>query len=380
MLNDLLIEMQLSDIIIQKIRKEGPVSFHDFMEIALYYPEKGYYTTSQDKIGVAGDFYTSSSLTPAFGAMIGRQLEEMWDVLGKNEFSIVEYGAGTGALCHDILDYLKKNKKFYDHLNYCIIEKSAAMREKEKLHLHDKVYWYETIKDIPEITGCILSNELIDNFSVHQVVMEDELMEVFIGYDNGFVELLKPASNVLKDYLAELKVVLPKGFRTEINLEATEWIKEIAESLQMGYVLTIDYGYPSASLYSESRRSGTLLSYNKHKIIDNIYLNIGEQDITSHVNFSALKHWGLKSGLLCCGITKLTDFLLALGFKDYLRNALTLETGQDLLSLVRKESFLTHTLLVDMGTKFKVLIHGKGIENTDLTGLKVFNIAMTGAL
>ena len=362
----------LSELIIQKIKKDGPISFHDFMEMALYYPELGYYTSVEDKIGKKGDFYTSSSLTPAFGAMIGRQLEEMWTILGGKAFTIVEYGAGTGFLCHDILDYLKKNPELYDKLNYCIIEKSPVMREKEKIHLHvhgGKLSWHDSIDDIPEITGCVLSNELLDNLSVHQVVMEDELMEVFVDYENDFVELLQPAKKTLKDYMTELDVVLPKGFRTEINLEATEWIKEIAVSLKKGYVLTIDYGYLSSELYKDYRRRGTLICYNKHKINDDPYRDIGEQDITSHVNFSALQHWGLKNGLDCCGFTDQAHFLLALGFKDYLRKAN--EQGQDIIQMVKKESFLTHTLLVDMGSKYKVLIQQKGISKQELLGLKL---------
>ncbi len=366
--------MLLSEIIIQRIREEGPISFHDFMEMALYYPEKGYYTSAQNKIGKTGDFYTSSNLTPAFGAMIGKQLEEMWDISGRNNFTIVEYGAGTGVLCQDVLDYLQNNKQFYDQLNYYIIEKSPIMREKQKAHLHQKVSWHNTIQDIPEITGCILSNELLDNFSVHQVVMEDELMEVFVDYKNGFAELLKPAKKALTDYMAELNVVLPKGFRTEISLEATQWIKEIAASLKKGYVITIDYGYPSDELYSERRSSGTLVCYNNHTINDNPYIDIGEQDITSHINFSALNHYGSKYGLIGCGLTNQAGFLLALGFKDYLRKTLTFEAGQDVISMVKKESFLTNTLLVDMGFKFKVLIQRKGISKNDLLGLKLIVI------
>lgn len=362
--------MLLSEIIIQRIKEEGPVSFHDFMEMALYYPEKGYYTSKQNKIGKTGDFYTSSSLTPAFGAMIGRQIEEMWDILGRNNFTIVEYGAGTGILCHDILSYLKNNEKLYEQLNYCIIEKSPVLRQRQKALLHEKVSWHTTIQDIPEITGCILSNELLDNFSVHQIVMEDELMEVFVDYKNDFVELLKPAKKELTDYMAELNVVLPKGFRTEINLEATEWIKDIAASLQKGYVITIDYGYTSNELYSERRRTGTLLCYNKHTINDDLYHNIGEQDITSHVNFSALCHYGLKNQLQCCGLSNQANFLLALGFKDYLRKILISEPGQDVISMAKKESFLSNTLIMDMGHKFKVLIQQKGIAEKELSGLK----------
>lgn len=363
--------MQLTDVIIRRIQEQGPLSFHDFMEMVLYYPEKGYYTSPKNRIGTTGDFYTSSSLTPAFGATIGRQLEEIWDIMGKKEFTVVEYGAGTGALCHDILDYLKANRELYNQLHYCIIEKSAAMRENEKAHLPEKVRRYDKIQDIPEINGCILSNEVPDNFPVHQVVMAGELMEVFVGYNNGFVEMLQPAPQALKDYMAELEVVLPNGFRTEINLEATEWIKEIATSLKKGYIITIDYGYLSEELYSERHSRGTLLSYNKHRVHENIYLNIGEQDITSHVNFSALHHFGLKNGLQNCGLTNLADFLLSLGFKGHLQKILTWEADHDLLTLVKKESFITHTLLIDMGFKYKVLIQGKGITKTDLLGLKL---------
>jgi SAM-dependent MidA family methyltransferase len=159
-------------------------------------------------------------------------------------------------------------------------------------YLSEKVSWHDSIRDIPGFSGCILSNELLDNFSVHQAVMEDELMEVFVDYKNGFVEMLQPAKKELSDYLAELNVVLPKGFRTEINLEATEWIREIATFLEEGYVITIDYGNASSELYSKSKRCGTLLCYHNHSINDSAYTDIGEQDITSHVNFSALCHWG----------------------------------------------------------------------------------------
>ena len=224
--------MLLSEIIIQKIQKEGPISFHDFMEMSLYYPALGYYNALKTTIGKEGDFYTSPHLTPAFGAMIAKQIEQMWSITGEEAFTIVEYGAGTGILCHDILDYLKSNSKLYDGLTYCIIEKSAVMKQRQQTHLYEKVSWYNNIYDIPAITGCILSNELIDNFSVHQVVMDDGLMEVFVDYKNGFVELLQPANKTLKEYMAELGVQLPKGFRTEINLEAREWLKEIAASLK----------------------------------------------------------------------------------------------------------------------------------------------------
>ena len=353
--------MSLTDIIIQRIKDEGPISFRDFMEMALYYPELGYYSSGDDKIGKTGDFYTSSSLTPVFGAMIAKQLEEMWQILGKQQFTIVEYGAGTGLLCQDILRYLKQNEKLYDQVTYVIIEKSLAMQQKQKKQLHEKVSWYDSIEDVGPINGCVLSNELLDNFSVHQVVMKDELMEVFVDYKNDFVEVLRPAEIELTNYLAELEVSLPKDFRTEINLEATKWLRQIADALQSGYILTIDYGYTSTELYRSSRSCGTILCYRGHQVNDDPYQEIGKQDITSHVNFSALTRWGEKNGLTCSGLTNQAQFLLAMGYRDYVIS--TAEPGKNMIETAKKIALLNHTLLIDMGNKFKVLIQQKGISN-----------------
>ena len=356
----------LEEIIIEKIRNTGPVSFHDYMEMCLYYPEAGYYTSPGNKIGKNGDFYTSSYVSPIFGAMIARQLEEMWKILGEKKFTIIEYGAGTGFLAHDILNYLRNNCKFYEQLQYCIIEKSPVMREMEKTILPDIVKWYDSIEDIPgEISGCVLSNELLDNFSVHQVLMENELMEVFVNYKDAFFESLKPAGTILQNYFNELHVSLPKGFRTEINIEATEWIKNITARLREGFVLTIDYGYPSAELYRGYRRDGTLICYYNHSVNDNPYQYIGEQDITSHVNFSALHHWGKKNGLDGCGFIDQADFLVNLGFENYLE-----EIKKQKNHIHFNAALLKNILLEDMGRKFKVLIQSKGIIKPDLTGLR----------
>src|SRR6187455_1109095 len=234
----------LAEIIKNKIRDQGPISFHDFMEMALYYPESGYYTSAPDKIGKHGDYYTSPYLTNVFGNVIAKQLEEMWILTGKKDFAIVEYGAGMGSLCNDILDKLKQNEDFFKNLRYCIIEKSEAMRQKERKIIghdliNDKIAWYDSIEELPPFTGCVLANEVLDNFSVHKVIMkENELKEIFVDYDNGFIELLKPALENLKEYFIDLGIDLPNNFSAEINLEAIEWIKRISSILEKGFVLT----------------------------------------------------------------------------------------------------------------------------------------------
>lgn len=361
-------QQPLREIIIQRIRQHGPISFRDFMEMSLYYPGLGYYTSGSEKIGADGDYYTSPWLTSIFGEMIAKQLEEMWKILDKKHFTIVEFGGGNGSLCKDIIQQLEKNDELYEKLHYCIIEKKGRVADDEKLSLPGKLSWHESIADIPVLNGCILSNELIDNFSISQVVMQDELMEVFVDYKNEFVELLLPASDELKDYLAQLQVKLPKRFRTEINLQAIDWIKDIACHLQKGFVLTIDYGYCSSDLYNTNRNDGTLVCYHQHDVNYCPYINIGKQDITTHVNFSALNYWGIKNGLECNGFTNQANFLLGLGLTDHI-NKREQETKSDIASNSRK-ALLLRSFLSDMGRKFKVLIQNKGIPKPLLSGLQ----------
>ncbi|MGZ8523933.1 MAG: class I SAM-dependent methyltransferase [Chitinophagaceae bacterium] len=368
------ISSSLTEIIIQKIRRHGPISFRDFMEMSLYYPGLGYYTSANDKIGKDGDFYTSVWLTAVFGEMVAKQLEEMWTILGKEDFTIVEYGGGNGSLCRDILRQLQHNPELYAKLHYCIIEKKGRTPEHEKLVIPGKLSWHESIQEIPPMTGCILSNELLDNFAINQVMMKDELMEVWVDYKDGFVELLHPASRELKNYLEQLQVNLPKGFRTEISLQAVDWIKDIAGVLQKGFVLTIDYGSPSPDLYNPCRSAGTLVCYHKHTKNYCPYINIGNQDITAHVNFSALYHWGLKNGLQYSGFTNQASFLLGLGLTEHLnkqeQNSKT-DPGDK-----TKKAVMLHTFLADMGRKFKVLIQNKGIQKPRLSGLQFSQLSI----
>ncbi|HEX3934604.1 MAG TPA: SAM-dependent methyltransferase [Puia sp.] len=362
--------LELSTHIREHIRKHGAMSFRDFMETALYHPELGYYMRSREKIGQAGDFYTSSCLGPVFGAMIAKQLAQMWELSGESEFTVVEFGAGTGMLCQDILDYFRDYTTRYGQLSYVIIEKSPVMREKERALLPEKVCWHDSLETLGPFTGCVLSNELLDNFAVHQVVMQDELMEVFVDDRGGLVEILRPAASDLKDYFAGLEVQLPEGHRSEINLEALDWLRQVSCYIQKGFVITIDYGYLSGDLYSACRSRGTLLCYNRHRVNENFFMDIGCQDITSHVNFSALRNRGREFGLNCCGLTTQAEFLLALNFKDYLRSQKTKDA--DVLQLAMQEARMTRTLLIDMGSKFKVLIQHKGMQPVTLTGLTSF--------
>jgi SAM-dependent MidA family methyltransferase len=298
--------------------------------------------------------------------MLARQIEEMWYLLKTTEFTVVEYGASSGLLCSDILHALKNNQELYKGLQYHIIEKNLNSEIKYE---NEKVYCHRAISEISEFTGCVLSNEVVDNFPVHLVVMENELMEVFIDYKDDFVEQRRPASALLKEYLGQLQIDLPKGFRTEINLNAINWIAEIASAMKKGFVITIDYGFPSRELYSNKRSVGTLVCYHKHRTNFCPYVHIGEQDITAHVNFSALHHWGLQNGLNLCGFTSQSHFLLSLGLCTYLKEAEKVANTQ--FENSREKAWLLHTFLMEMGQKLKVLIQDKGLGQVQLSGLRI---------
>ena len=358
--------MQLDEIIINKIKKEGPVSFRDYMEMALYYPSLGYYNSEVNKIGKEGDYYTSPVLSSFFGEMIGKQMEEMWMVLDKKPFTIVEYGAGTGALCSGILEYLKNNFTLFENLKYVIIEKSESMRKSQEKRFPEKVKWYNSIKEAGPINGCILSNEVLDNFAVHKVVMKEKLMEVFIDLDLN--EILKPAGEELKKYFDEQQITLPVNYTTEVNLQAIDWTKEMALNLNKGFVFTIDYGFNANDLYNEKRNEGTLICYKGHEINTDYYSNIGQQDITAHVNFTALSHWGKKFGLECMGFTTQANFLRSMGLMNYLRK---LEM-QDSVETKNSISQI-NKLMMGMGNKFKLLVQKKEISQKFLTGLQFAN-------
>jgi SAM-dependent MidA family methyltransferase len=297
--------------------------------------------------------------------MVAKQLEEIWQLLKESSFSVVEYGAGSGRLCHDILSYLRNNKELYGSLTYFIIEKSPVMVAAGKLLLpefNDKVRWIGTISETRGIRGCVLSNELPDNFAVHRVMMNNGLKEIFVDYRDDFTEVLVPANPILETYLHRQNILLQPGQQAEICPEAASWISDIGRWLQRGFVLTVDYGYPAAELYHPRRTSGTLLCYHRHSRNTDPYKHIGEQDITTHVNFSALLHNGFEAGLESCGFTTQSCFLSALGMAGYLRQ---LEQGgckaQDLAAV---------RCLADMGQKFKVLAQQKNTGGLSLTGMQ----------
>ena len=362
--------MELRDIIIREIREHGPLTFHDYMERALYYPGLGYYNSPGEKIGKGGDFFTSPAYTGLFGEMIGKQIAEMISLCGGNKkFTILEFGAGQGLLCHDILTYLWNETPYGSRIQYCILEKSSELRRRQQERLPKQVRWIDDVTELIPFNGCMLANEVLDNFAVHIVKKEaGTLWELHVDYKEGeLVEGWQPASAQMYNYVEALQVDIPDGCRVEVNLEALLWLERISQVVEKGFIVLVDYGGTSRELYTTARNTGTLLCFHKHQINFDPFRNIGRQDITAQVNFSAIADCAGKYGLQLAGYTSQANFLLALGFSAQLRK---LEmAGRDNPGLA-KQLDLIQTFFLEMGTKIKVLIFQKGFEKFHLTGMQ----------
>ncbi len=347
----------------------GPIPFARFMELTLYHPAYGYYTSFRERIGQNGDYYTSSSVHPIFGALIARQIAQVYRTIACTDrpFVIAEIGSGKGTLCSDILETLQKYyPDCYAQTEYHLVEKGrlAAMSGlvagfPGRVRLCDAL--------TRDVVGVVLSNELIDAFPVHRMQYRGtSLLEVHVDWQKGrFVECLRaPSSPALPTYIARLGI----SFNTsevddvafEINLAALSWIRHVASCLSRGMVITIDYGYLANVLYGAHRKRGTFLCYTRHAVSENPYDRVGAQDMTSHVDFTSLIEAGIEAGLSFLGLTDQTRFLMGLGIADSMESlAGRMETSPD-----ARSAFLAMKHLMapsQMGGTFKVLLQGKGL-------------------
>jgi len=372
---------RLRRLIFSQIEQRGPIPFSQFMEWCLYHPEDGYYQSEGMSIGRNGDFYTSPCVHPLFGGLIAKQLSQMSEQLEGIGFDVAEQGGGKGFLCKDILQWAKqKAPAFYERLRYHLIETSPYLlkEQKERLVEHQKegkVFWID-----PEafeqgdvfIEGCFLSNELVDAFPVHRVIFDRGILkEIYVTQDHG---QLKEYRGELSDpriasYFQSMDISLQEGQRAEVNLKALDWVEKVARCLKKGFVLTIDYGYLAKELYGPYRREGTLLCYYQHRTSENPYERLGEQDMTSHVNFSSLIQKGAEVGLHLTGLVPQYQFLLALGL---LQEMESLGRGMSETDALRMRLSLKHLIEPEMGMGevFKVLIQHKGTDQLRLDGLQ----------
>jgi len=359
----------LQEIIKNIIQREGPITFARFMELALYHPQYGYYFSGKTIIGKEGDFFTSPHVHSIFGETLADQIGEMGELINTGDFKIVEFGAGRGFLAFDLLKTLEQDcRSLFNRTTYYIIEASAGLKEKQQGLLaqlglpEEKVKWIDSLWDVTKpFNGCIISNELVDAFPVHVVEQSGEKMrEIFVGWDGEkLFEIPGEFSTpLIPAYFSRLGIQFEDGQRGEVNLAALNWIRDVGRALGRGFVLTIDYGYEAQLLYHPVRKSGTIMCYQGHRAHSNPYINVGKQDITSHVNFTALDLWGRDSGLVVSGIANQMHFLFNLGIIG--------KIGRDTKRAAAVQQLASPE---GMGGIFKVMIQHKGMARPKLKGL-----------
>ncbi len=370
---------ELVAAIASEIAASGPIPFVRFMELALYHPRFGYYMRApeslHERIGWRGDFYTSSDVHPILGQALAKQAEQMDRLLGQPDpFTVVEMGPGKGLLAQHFLSACQRHfRPLFHRLRYVLIDRSPAMRELQRRNLAPwlnraaLLTWEIDLASVPShgVIGLIFSNELVDSFPVHRIqVTATGIDELAVDYRDGrFVECLVPlSSDVLADRLRPMHPGWPHGYRTEFNLRALDWVAQVAQGLNRGFVITIDYGHTAQDLYRPDRKNGTFLCYSGQSVNEDPFLRVGDQDMTAHVDFSNLAATGETHGIRTTGFTNQMSFLMGLGVEQMLA-----ELEQD--SPAFKAAI--HLLRPNgMGTTFKVLIQHKGIVQPELDGLR----------
>ncbi len=315
----------------------GRITFARFMERALYEPGLGYYRQSADRPTDAGDFLTAPETHPIFGWTVARRIEEMWRELGKPaEFGLIEYGAGSGTLGLSILDGLRRHgSKLADAIRYEPIESNPhrfgdLLRRFEKAGLSQRLATSSSSgptqptasTGFVPVVGVILANEFLDALPVHRVVVrEGRLLELFVAWRDGFVEVAaEPSTPELAARLAEDGVELAEGQVAEVCLGLGAWLDDVAARLARGFVLVIDYGYPAGEMYGPRRLAGTLLGYRGHRVVDDPFADVGLTDLTAHVDFTAVQRLAERRGFRAVGgLATQQEFLVAAGLESELR-------------------------------------------------------------
>lgn len=357
-----------------RISRQGRITFAEFMELALYWPEGGYYSNPEN-IGPHGDFYTAPSAHPAFGALLCLQIYQMWLCCGRPPtFWVVELGAGTGSLCHDLLAYADHlPDEFAGSLRYLCLDRHPYPGSEAGLPGTLKAVDRITCHGVPlsGVVGCVVSNELVDAFPVHRVTVQGgALKEVYVTLVEGrLVEVLdSPSTPDLQLRFDSLGIALEEGASGEINLALESWIHQIASALDRGFVITIDYGGSAEQIYSRERRRGTLTSYYRHTQTDDPYDRIGRQDITAQVDFSSLMHLGTGLGLGTEAFTTQRDFLNSLGLPRFMGKLRSAGLGQ--IEVDRNRMAMLDLVRPDGMGEFKVLVQGKKAGQPGLWGLE----------
>lgn len=372
------IEIQLSEQLKTKIiqaihSSQGWISFDRFMEFALYDREFGYYNGNLRKFGEKGDFVTASEISSFFAKTMCIQFEEIFLSLDKN---IIEIGAGSGKFALEVIQSLDSKK--IDH--YFILEISHSLRKRQyelliknlPSHLFSKVQWIDKIPQ--EYNGIVFCNELLDALPVDLIKKSSGIpYQKGVGLENDLFVWKDKAIKDLSTYDHINLESLPDNYLVEDAIHIKSWINNISESISKGVVIIIDYGFNHSEYFHEQRSQGTLMCHFKHHAHDNPLIQVGIQDITSHVNFSYVAREASSKGLHINGFISQANFLINCGILELLEKVNIEDSLLYMKSVSEIQKLLSPS---EMGDLFKVMTIEKNID-INLVGLKNNNKVKT---
>jgi SAM-dependent MidA family methyltransferase len=390
----------------QAIRERGPIPFSRYMELCLYDPALGYYSRNTEKFGKAGDFYTSSDVHAVFGRLLARQFDEMWRALDSpGRIELLELGPGRGLFAQDVLDWSEKRfPDFFRALHYTLAERSASLRERLAATFRGRIAGGKVVvlsqfegagfngqsEDMPQTsTGgdarcssdtldakvplIVFANEFFDALPV-EILSEKGALRIN-ARDGHFVEEWAPASAAELEFLDRYSVHPEGGVRTEATLLALEHMSKLAANIQRGYLIAIDYGYTRTEQLA-GRHLGTVMAYRQHSASPNPYEAPGEQDITAHVNFTALAAAAEDNRMLAHKLLTQSQFLMGIGEANQFADAFE----ECRLPQERAKVALQLKHLVTpagMGETFQVLVASKGVERGRMESLSGLHFGRT---
>ena len=358
----------LSTELTARIREEitargGTIPFSRFMELCLYAPGLGYYRNSTAKFGPAGDFVTAPEISDRFGTCLSRQVRQVLDDVPGGV--VLEVGAGSGRLAARMLQSLAARGC---EPRYLVLEPSAQLRRRQEKHLHEQGLGgrAEWLDDFPGfgLEGVVIANEMIDALPASRLeVTGDEVREAHVGWSDGAFRFRwrppsAPLEHTWKEIRRDIECALPPAYRTEVNRAAPVWVESMASRIERGLLLLLDYGYPRRELYHPERSDGTLACHYRHRVHHDPFFRPGLQDLTTHVDFSALARAGEAAGLEVAGFTTQAEFLLATGL---LEDSAGLAPGSEAYLRFAQE-VKRLTLPGEMGEAIKVLAMTRGFD------------------
>ena len=355
----LAVSRELQTLIHAEIANHGGwISFARYMELALYAPGLGYYSAGSRKLGAAGDFITAPELSPLFGRTLARQLAEL---LAQGVTDIIELGAGSGALAAAVLEELAA----LDQLprRYRILEVSADLRERQQQRLRtrlpqfvDRIEWLDRLPD--RLNAVVIGNEVLDALPVHRIrVNQGSIEELGVtAGGQGYAWATQPAADALAAAARQLS--LPDDYETEINLAAPALVSDLARRLDHGALLFIDYGFPAREFFHPQRNRGTLMCHYRHRIHEDPFLWPGLQDITAHVDFSAVAQ--ARGALDLLGYVNQAQFLVNCGITGLLAETPASDVARYAPLAAQAQQLLSPA---EMGELFKVIALGRGIAS-----------------